>query len=169
MEQQTKLTIRAAKGEKDIEVCAAMMAASDPWITLEMTYAQCLPAFDGPCKEVYIAEYEHEIAGFVIIQTGGTFKGYIQTLCVAEAYRGKGFGTKILQFCEERILQMSPNIFICVSAFNKGAIKLYEAFGFVLVGELPNFVKQGFTELLMRKTTGAMLGYKPAQTQNTVV
>jgi ribosomal-protein-alanine N-acetyltransferase len=169
MEQETKLIIRPAKGEKDIELSAAMMAASDPWITLGMTYEQCLPAFEGPCKEVYIAEYEHEIAGFVIIQTGGTFKGYIQTLCVAEAYRGKGLGTKILQFCEERILQMSPNIFICVSSFNKGAIKLYDAFGFVLVGELPNFVKQGFTELLMRKTAGAMLGYKPAQTPNTVV
>lgn len=169
MEQETKLTIRPANGEKDIELCAAMMAASDPWITLGMPYKQCLPAFEGPCKEVYGAEYDDEIAGFVIIQTGGTFKGYIQTLCVAEAYRGRGFGTAILRFCEERILQMSPNIFICVSSFNMGAIKLYEGFGFVLVGELPNFVKQGFTELLMRKTAGAMLGYAPAQPPNTVV
>ena len=105
-------------------------------------------------------QIEKEIAGFVILQIGGTFKGYIQTICVDEAFRSKGIGKRLLQFCEERILKISPNIFICVSSFNKGAIKLYEEFGFKLVGKLDNFVKEGFTELLLRKTFGPMAGYR---------
>jgi len=58
------------------------------------------------------------------------------------------------------MLKISPNIFICVSSFNKGAIKLYDDFGFKLVGELNDFVKVGFTELLLRKTFGPIAGFK---------
>ena len=140
--------------------CAMMMAKTDPWITLQLDYYECLKAFEGSAKEVWVVQIEKEIAGFVILQVGGTFKGYIQTICIDEAFRGKGIGKRLLQFCEERILKISPNIFICVSSFNKGAISLYEEFGFKLVGKLDNFVKEGFTELLLRKTFGPMAGYR---------
>ena len=50
-------------------------------------------------------------------------------------------------------------MFICVSSFNSGAIKLYYEFGFKLIGEMENFVKEGFTELLLRKTVGPRVGY----------
>jgi ribosomal-protein-alanine N-acetyltransferase len=163
MENQEKFLIRLTSDHKEIAVCAAMMSKTDPWITLEMNYEQCLKAFDGECKEIYVVETGNTIAGFVILQICGTFSGYIQTICIDDAYRGKGFGKKLLQFCEERILKFSPNVFICVSSFNKGAIKLYYEFGFKLVGELDNFVKTGFTELLLRKTVGPRVGYKPPQ------
>jgi ribosomal protein S18 acetylase RimI-like enzyme len=135
------------------------MSKTDPWITLDMNYDQCLRAFEGECKEIYIARTGGDIAGFVILQVCGTFSGYIQTICISEDYRGKGFGTRLLEFCEERILTFSPNMFICVSSFNTGAMKLYYEFGFKLVGELENFVKDGFTELLLRKTVGPRVGY----------
>jgi hypothetical protein len=32
--------------------------------------------------------------------------------------------------------------------------------GFKLVGELENFVKEGFSELLLRKTVGPRVGYQ---------
>lgn len=154
------ISFKLTTDDQDVSVCAMMMAETDPWITLEMNYELCLKAFEGPSKEIYVIAQNDEIAGFVILQTGGIFKGYIQTLCIGEAYRGKGLGKKLLQFCEERILKISPNIFICVSSFNKGAIKLYYEFGFKLVGELNDFVKEGFTELLLRKTFGPIVGYK---------
>ncbi|MFI5186054.1 MAG: GNAT family N-acetyltransferase [Chitinophagales bacterium] len=139
--------------------CARMMQASDPWITLGMNYEQCRFAFEGPCKEIYVAEFGNKLTGFVILQVCGTFKGYIQTICVDDNSRGRGIGKQILRFCERRILAISPNIFICVSSFNKGAIKLYYETGFKLVGELTDFVKQGFTELLLRKSIGPIFGY----------
>ena len=143
----------------DIEQSARIMAGTDPWIKLGITYEQCLKAFEGPCKEVYILKVEGELAGFVILQICGSFKGYIQTLCIENQFRGRGLGTKMLRFCEERILKISPNIFICVSSFNKRALELYQNFGFKLVGELENFVKAGYSELLLRKTVGPVTGY----------
>jgi len=161
MKSDEKVLIRLTKDPKDFAVCAGMMSLTDPWITLEMDYEQCLKAFDGECKEIYIIEFENVIAGFVILQTAGTFSGYIQTICMDEAYRGIGLGKILLNYCDQRVLKFSPNLFICVSSFNKGAIKLYYDFGFKLVGELENFVKQGFTELLLRKTVGPRVGYVP--------
>jgi [ribosomal protein S18]-alanine N-acetyltransferase len=154
-----KITITSDQGK--FPDCARMMTTTDPWISLEMDYEQCLKAFDGSCKEICIAESGNEIAGFVIMQTCGTFSGYIQTVCVSEKYRGQGIGTRVLEYCEKRILSYSPNIFICVSSFNTGAIKLYYKLGFKLVGELNNLVKEGFTELLLRKTVGPRVGYTP--------
>lgn len=159
MLSKEKVEINLTTVPEDFAACALMMSKSDPWITLEMSFDQCLKAFEGKTKEVYVMKKENQIAGFVILQVEGTFKGYIQTICVNENYRGKGFGNKLLLFCEERILKISPNIFICVSSFNKGAIKLYYEFGFKLIGELENFVKEGFTELLLRKTFGPIIEF----------
>lgn len=158
MLSQDKLEIILTTDPKHFTICAEMMSITDPWITLKMNYEQCLKAFDGISKEVYILNIENEIAGFVILQMNGTFKGYIQTICVNKQFRGKGLGKKLLQFSENRILKISPNIFICVSSFNQGAIKLYYDFGFKLVGTLDDFVKEGFTELLLRKTFGPIIG-----------
>lgn len=165
MELSESLSITLTKDAKTIAACAAMMSKSEPWITLGMDYNQCRKAFEGSCKEIHAVEIINELAGFVIIQICGSFKGYIQTLCVNEPYRGKGIGKRILQFCENRILRISPNIFICVSSFNRRALKLYYEFGFKLVGELNDFVKEGYTELLLRKTFGQMAGY-PVKTDN---
>jgi ribosomal-protein-alanine N-acetyltransferase len=151
--------ISITNSQEKFGVCALMMTSSEPWITLGFDYDLCMTAFNGPCKEIYVLENEDEIAGFVILQICGTFSGYIQTICIDERHRGKGFGKKLLLFSEERIHKISPNIFICVSSFNEGAIKLYYEFGFKLVGELKDFVKEGFNELLMRKTIGPRLGY----------
>ena len=159
--EEDSFTIQQTNDAEKIKICAEMMCATDPWIRYGMDYNLCRKAFDGDYREVYVLEINNIIEGFAILQMQGTFKGYIQTLCVSERSRGKGFGKKLLQFCEERILKISPNIFICVSEFNKGAIKLYHESGFKLVGNLYDFLQPGLTELLMRKTFGPIVGYEP--------
>jgi ribosomal-protein-alanine N-acetyltransferase len=154
------LTIELTTDPGDFDVCAQMMAGTDPWITLGMDLAYCLKAFEGSFKEVFVLNNKGGTIGFVVMQTQGTFKGYIQTICIDNTHRGAGLGTKMLRFCEERILSYSPNIFICVSAFNKKALQLYKNFGFELVGELKDFIKPRFTELLLRKTVGPIANYK---------
>lgn len=166
MSIEEKLSFRLSTDSQDKLICSNMMVCTDPWITLGLNYAQCLRAFEGHSKEVLLAESGNQIIGFAIIQTSGTFNGYIQTLCVSEKNRGMGIGKKLLQYCENRIHEYSPNVFICVSSFNKGAIKLYYEYGFRLVGELENFVKDGFTELLLRKTVGPKVGYENLKTKS---
>jgi len=163
MTENFSYTIIKTTDPAHLGYCARMMAATDPWIRYGMDYQLCLTSFEGDYREIYILEIGKEIAGFVILQMAGTFKGYIQTLCVDSKKRGQGLGKKLLQFCEERILEISPNIFICVSEFNVGAIKLYKEFGFELIGKLHDFVQPGLTELMMRKTFGPIVGYVQSQ------
>jgi ribosomal-protein-alanine N-acetyltransferase len=161
-----KVIIEQTTDPSDFAICAGIMADTDPWITLGINYENCLKAFDGLYREVFIMKNGAEMVGFVIIQPFGTFNGYIQTIAIGKNYRGKGYGTQLLQFCIDRILQYSPNVFICVSSFNSGAISLYNKLGFELVGELKDFIKQGFTELLLRKTVGPVAGYKTASSKH---
>lgn len=153
----SNILIHLASDNAHVETCAAMMAATDPWITLGMDITRCRKAFEGPMKEVYLAMDDNEIAGFCILQTAGSFKGYIQTLCVAPKRRGQGIGRLLLTHCEKTVSEYSPNLFICVSSFNTGALKLYLDFGFKRVGEIPDFVKEGYTELLLRKSRGPLV------------
>lgn len=159
MESKLNSTIEQTTNQDDFDYCASMMLKSDPWITFEMDYDLCKQAFVGVSKEVYIIKHNTEIAGFVILQMEGTFKGYIQTICIGEDVRGKGLGKQLLNFCEERILKISPNIFICVSSFNTAALKLYQNFGFKIIGELEDFIKKGFSEILLLKSCGPKMGY----------
>jgi [ribosomal protein S18]-alanine N-acetyltransferase len=141
--------------------CAGIMSASDPWSTLGVGYDACLRRLQDPAKEVYVAGAGHAPAGFVILSLSGTLIGFIQTVCVAPAYRGRGLGSHLIDFAEQRIFRASPNAFLCVSSFNRDARRLYERLGYGYVGELADFFVRGQAELLFRKTRGPWSEFVP--------
>jgi [ribosomal protein S18]-alanine N-acetyltransferase len=89
----------------------------------------------------------------------GAFVGYIQTICIDPSQRGQGLGSRLLEFAEQRILQVSPNVFMCVSSFNLDARRLYERLGYKVVGELTDYIVRGHSEILLRKTVGPLTGF----------
>jgi ribosomal protein S18 acetylase RimI-like enzyme len=130
------------------------MAASEPWLTLGRTYDACLAVVEDPTREVYWVEHGGEWAGLVVLFMDGPLRGYIQTICLREASRGRGIGSAIVTWAEARIFRESPNVFMCVSDFNAGARRLYERLGYALVGSLDDFLVPGHAELLLRKSRG---------------
>jgi len=145
--------------------CASIMCASEPWITLKRNYSDCLASVQGDYKEIYIAQQENKLSGFIILQMAGTFKGYIQTICVTPEARGKGIGTALIRFAEQRIFSVSPNVFMCVSSFNHEAAKLYQQLGYEKIGELKDFILEGYSEILLRKSIGTLSEFKYAHYQ----
>lgn len=148
---------------KDRRGAAGLLAASDPWLRLGLKKAACLKALSGPFRETYAAREGAALAGLVTITMYGTFKGYIQTLFVAPAWRGAGIGEELLRFAEKSIFARSPNVFLCVSSFNKGAIRFYRRLGYRKAGLLKDLVVKGSDEILLRKTTGPLNGPKKAK------
>ena len=152
----TAPAIRPLAGRAEAEACARMMASSEPWITLGRGYDASLALLEDPEREVYVAVADGAPAGFIILVMRGAFVGYVQTVCVAPASRGGGLGTELVRFAESRIFRESPNVFLCVSSFNPGARRLYERLGYVLVGELTDYIVAGHSELLYRKSRGPL-------------
>jgi len=156
-----KLAIAPLRAEDDARACARLMAASEPWVTLGRSYETSLGIIQDPEREVYLARDETGLAGFLILCMTGPFVGYIQTVCIDRGRRGRGLGSRLLEFAEQRILKESPNVFMCVSAFNHDARRLYERLGYKVVGELADYIVTGHSEVLLRKTTGPLTGFSP--------
>jgi ribosomal-protein-alanine N-acetyltransferase len=139
-----------------------MMATSEPWITLGRSFEKSLAILRNPAKEVWVAPSADGPRAFVVLDLHGGFAGYVQTICVRADVRGRGTGTRLLAWAEERIFRESPNVFLCVSSFNHDARRLYERLGYAVVGTLADFIVAGHDEVLMRKTRGPWRDYAPA-------
>ena len=122
--------------------CAELMTTSEPWLTLRLSRETALAVLTDPAKEVHAIRDAKGVAGFVVIDMRGLL-GLRQILCVRADCRGRGIGSGLLRWAEERILRDSPNVFICVSSFNGDARRLYERLGFELVGTLRELLVPG--------------------------
>ena len=157
-----ELSITPLESESEARACAQLMATSEPWITLGRSFETSLGIVKDPSREVYVARDQSGIAGFLILCMTGAFIGYVQTVCIDHRCRGEGLGSRLLTFAEQRVLRVSPNIFMCVSSFNHAARRLYERLGYKVVGELPDYLVQGYSEILLRKTVGPLGDYPAA-------
>jgi ribosomal-protein-alanine N-acetyltransferase len=146
----------------EAEACARLMCTSEPWLTLGRSYEASLAIVRDPTREVYVAEDERGLAGFLVLCLDGAFVGYVQTVCLAPDRRGAGLGTALLAVAERRIAEVSPNVFLCVSSFNPRARALYERLGYEYVGELRDYLVRGHSELLYRKSTGPWSEFRSA-------
>jgi ribosomal protein S18 acetylase RimI-like enzyme len=136
----------------DRDWAAALMARSEPWITLGRTRDSCRAVCHHPEHLVFIARSGRQRIGFLILQRRGVVGSpYLATICVEEQQRNRGWGRELLTWTEEYFKPQARHLFLCVSSFNPRARALYERAGFARVGELPDYFIEGASEILMHK------------------
>lgn len=90
-------------------------------------------------KEIFVAKLENRIVGYVTIKivekTNPSMRYRVQisieAICVDEKARGKGIGTKLLEYVREYGKQNGcTDMYLTVNEENENAINLYEKFGF---------------------------------------
>ena len=143
----TDLPIRLA-AEDDYEWFAGLMAANDPWRVYGCTYEYVRKRLDWSGSGLFVAG--DRAGGMLAHERGFLGAPYIATLLVAQEHRNQGVGTQLLRFAE-KVFAGQRQMFICASAFNQGAQRLYLRYGFEQVGVLPDLVADGFNEVLLRK------------------
>ena len=158
---EADVAVRPVGGGQERERCAALMAASEPWRTLGRSFEASLAIVSDPSREVYWVEQAGQWAGFLVLYMDGPFRGYIQTVCLRDECRGRGVGSAVVRWAEERIFRESPNVFMCVSDFNTGARRLYLRMGYEVIGSLADFLVEGHAELLLRKSRGPWSTFRP--------
>ncbi len=153
------IDIRPPQTPDELIAGAQMMSSTEPWITLQRDYAQAYQSLTHPDKEIYMAVLNDQLVGLIVLNMHGVLVGYIQSICVAAKWRSQGIGTALLIHAEQRILRDSPNIFLLVSSFNQAAYRLYERCGYQQIGEIPDFIVRGSSEIIMRKTIAPLAEY----------
>ena len=138
--------------DDDREWCAQLMASSEPWLTLGRTIDQTRPLFHRKDSDLYVARRNGKPLGFLLLRERGiVYSPYIASLAVSPEARGLGIGGRLLAYIEARARPSSKHIFLCVSSFNTRARALYERNGYAVVGELKDYIVDGYSEYLMSK------------------
>jgi ribosomal protein S18 acetylase RimI-like enzyme len=144
----------------DVEACAAIMTGSPLWQRYGVSAATARETFTaavvGQTSRVRVADDGGRILGFVEYLVRGTFghSGYVWAVGVAASAQGRGVGGHLMDAAETDIFTAGPNVFLLVSADNLRAQRFYEGRGYRRIGEVPDYVLAGMTELLYRKTRG---------------
>ena len=148
------------RNEHLIRECAVLMSNSEPWITLKRQYNDVFDMIEDETSEVHLARSGNDMIGFAVIKSRGAFVGYVQSIVIKPAHRNHGIGKAFMKYLEDRILTEHPNVFLCVSSFNKRARKLYERLGYEVIGELRDYIVRGHSEVLMRKSRAPLSEFK---------
>lgn len=148
------LNFNQIKDDESLRFCAEIMVKSDPWINLNMDFSYLLNSLKSPLLSTFVAMHDNKIIAFASIQMEGALSPYLSKIAVAENWRNKKIGTKLLKYVEEIVFNNNKNLFLCVSSFNVRAFQLYKKLGYEKIGEIQNYLVQGYSEILMRKTLG---------------
>ena len=149
--------------EPDIAECVTMVPQIEPWVTLGATPAEMEPYFRRLLgrEEAFVAVLDGQVVGFATISRGFLYGCYVRRLAVKEGLRSRGIGRQLMRFIESYTFARYPNLFLCVSASNTRAQKFYRELGYQVVGELTDFIMQGHSEILLRKSTAARVDFVP--------
>ena len=147
--------------ETDLDGAAATIAAGLVFQRYGLDRASAAELLRSAHGRVFVARVDGEVAGVAIYWSDGTMPvpAYLRILAVAEGRRGLGIGTALLRQVEADAFRHGPNSFLCCESTNADARRFYEREGYVEVGPLPNFIVEGMTEVLYRKTLGPIRGY----------
>jgi len=90
-------------------------------------------------------------AGVVVATDGFLLGGFIALLAVRPDASGQGLGQRLVAHVEARAFARRRWLFVSCDADNGAALRFYRRLGFVRVGRLPDLVRAGRVELLLRK------------------
>jgi ribosomal protein S18 acetylase RimI-like enzyme len=127
------------------------MSSTDPWRKFGRDYATCLARLRRPEYAILLAQRASANCGFLFLHPNGVAGSpYIASIVTTAEVRGQGVGSALLD-AAERWIPDARHIFLCVSSFNADARRLYQRRGYSQVGEFPDYVVDGASEILMLK------------------
>jgi ribosomal protein S18 acetylase RimI-like enzyme len=140
-------------GDVSAQALGHALSRIDPWLTLGVssnTLSTFLLREDPHCFRKVI-RCDNAIAGVVAVRSPWLYGPYLNLLAVLPPYQHIGVGSAVLHWMASEAGASASNLWVCVSKFNPRAFSFYERHGYQLVAELPELVKPGFAELLLRK------------------
>lgn len=95
-----------------------------------------------------------KLLGVVVATDGFLLGGFIALLAVRPEASGQGLGQRLVAHAETRAFARRRWLFVSCDAANRAALRFYRRQGFTRVGRMPDLVRAGRVELLLRKPRG---------------
>jgi ribosomal protein S18 acetylase RimI-like enzyme len=142
---------------------APRIAGIDPWhrlaIAPDRLARQFAPRDGVEIRLVTLAEApapdalaQNAPVGAVVIRRDWLLGPYLQHLSVLPEAQGHGAGRAALALLDHLArADGHRNAWLCVSAFNERALTFYRRHGFTAAAHLPDLVRPGDSEILMRR------------------
>jgi ribosomal protein S18 acetylase RimI-like enzyme len=114
-------------------------------------------AQSGPQRLLVAEAGDGQLVGFARVLLGGDDGGqfgrggYLKLIALRPGHEGRGIGQMLLVAVEQTVAERFPDLFLLTSDFNHGAQRFYARAGYLRVGELPDFVHPGITEVIYWK------------------
>lgn len=141
---------------RDVRPLVALLASSEPWLTLGYAAADWRRLLGGPLanRDAWVLDDGGGARGVAIVRRGFLAGDYLELLAVEAGARGRGLGARLLAHAEAAVFARARNVFVCTSDFNHAARRFYRRHGYRQVGRLDDLLIAGSAELLLRKTSG---------------
>jgi [ribosomal protein S18]-alanine N-acetyltransferase len=105
-------------------------------------------------REVWVARQPGRagaMLGMVVVQDGFLLGGFVSLLAVRPEAVGQGVGRALMEHVAARIFTSRAWLFVSCDAANPAALAFYRKLGFRRVGRLPDLIKPGRVEVLLRR------------------
>jgi len=132
------------------------LASLDPWRTLGYSAASLGRYLQRPDPGLhrFVVEGDGAVAGVLCVRFPWLRGASIELVGLLPEQAGRGRGRALLDFASKETRKEAANLWATVSAFNQSARAFYAHHGFAEVVVLPDLVKPGVDELLLRKRLG---------------
>jgi diamine N-acetyltransferase len=137
----------------DAVVAAGELVSIDPWERLgfdQGALERYLTRLD-PCLYRYTIEHNGRSSGLICIRYPWLRGPYIELFAVFPKAQRKGIGGAVIDWVDKLALGREKNLWVAVSSFNEAARRFYEGKGFRYLADIPDLVRAGEAEILMRK------------------
>ena len=135
---------------------AAWIAGMDPWRGLGYG-ADSLGAFlaraaaTGQVRVARASGVRGRVDGILVLQPAVLLGSFVALLAVRAACAGQGIGRALIEHAVTETFATRRWLFVSADAGNRAALAFYRKLGFSRVGRLPDLVKAGRVEVLLRK------------------
>jgi len=98
-----------------------------------------------------------DVQGIIVVEMPFLLGGFIALLAVRPEAAGRGLGRALVAEIRRQVFTVANKRWLYVSADsgNRGALAFYRKLGFSRVGRLPDLIRAGNTEVLLRQGRGS--------------
>lgn len=141
-----------------ISSIANQLAQQEPWHTLAYT-SDVLYRYLASSRQdsmCFAVMRKGEITGVMCVRFPWLRGVYLELIGLFPQAQGQGIGRAVCDWLEQETSGHTDNLWTLVSSFNSPARRFYSNCRFIEIGVLKDFVRPGYDEILMRRTTNTI-------------